>query len=135
MAKGKNILHHCAHCDRLTKMEVIGAVENQPEKTWYRCTRCRHASLIDLEVLKQAQVESKKKLERAECAEYSPDKTYTVGESIFHTEFGDIGKIISKERTSGGAKAIVVSFEKLGERRLLESVIFDAEQSAGAKSE
>ncbi len=135
MAKGKNILHQCAHCDRITKMEVIGAVENQPEKIWYRCTRCRHASLIDLEALRQAQMESKRKLERSDCAEYSPEKTYSVGESIFHTEFGDIGKIISKERTSGGARAIVVSFEKLGERRLLESVIIDAEEGAGPKAE
>ena len=134
MAKGKNILYHCAHCDRVTKMEMIGAVENQPEKTWYRCTRCRHASLIDLEALKQAQVDSKKKLERADCAEYRPEKTYTVGDSIFHSELGDIGKIISKERTSGGARAIVVSFEKLGEKRLLESVIMDAEDGAQAKS-
>ena len=122
MAKGKNILHHCAHCERVTKMEMIGAVENQPEKTWYRCTRCRHATLLDLAVLRQAQEESKKKPDRATCAEYKPQNTYRVGETIFHTEWDDIGKIISKERTSGGERAIVVSFEKLGERKLLESV-------------
>jgi small subunit ribosomal protein S21 len=103
-------------------MEMIGVVENQPSKIWYRCTRCRHASLIDVEALRLAQENAKKKLERSDCAEYSPEKTYNVGESIFHSELGDIGKIISKERTSGGARAIVVSFEKLGERRLLESV-------------
>lgn len=129
MAKGKNILHHCAHCERVTKMEMIGAVETQPEKTWYRCTRCRHASLIDQEVLRQSQQDAKKKLERADCSEYSPSETYTVGQAIFHTEWDDIGKIVSKERTSGGARAIVVSFEKLGERRLLENVIQDTETS------
>ncbi len=125
MAKGKNILHHCAHCDRVTKMEPIGAVENQPDKTWYRCTRCRHASLLDLGVLRQAQEEAKKKLDRASCAEYKPENTYRIGDSIFHSGWDDMGKIISKERTSGGERAIVVSFEKLGERRLLESVTFD----------
>jgi hypothetical protein len=30
---------------------------------------------------------------------------------------------MSKERTSGGGSAIVVSFEKLGERRLLENIV------------
>ena len=129
MAKGKNILHHCAHCERVTKMEMIGAVETQPEKTWYRCTRCRHASLIDQEVLRQSQQDAKKKLERADCSEYNPTETYTVGQAILHTEWDDIGKIVSKERTSGGARAIVVSFEKLGERRLLENVIQDSETS------
>ena len=129
MAKGKNILHHCAHCERVTKMEMIGAVETQPDKTWYRCTRCRHASLIDQELLRQSQEDAKKKLERADCSEYNPTETYTVGQAIFHTEWDDIGKIVSKERTSGGARAIVVSFEKLGERRLLENVIQDSETS------
>jgi hypothetical protein len=110
-------------------MEMIGAVESRPEKTWYRCTRCRHASLLDLNELQRIQKEAKKKLERSECSEYKPENTYSVGQAIFHTEWDDIGKIISKERTSGGAKAIVVSFEKLGERRLLESVVATFENS------
>ena len=129
MAKGKNILYHCAHCERATKMEMIGAVENQPEKTWYRCTRCRHATLVDLEALKQTQQDAKKKLDKAQCLEYKPENTYSVGEAIFHSEWDDIGKIISKVRTSGGGRAIVVSFEKLGERRLMESVVQNGEDN------
>lgn len=129
MAKGKNILHHCAHCERTTKMEMIGAVEEHPERMWYRCTRCRHATLVDQDALKQSQVDAKKKIEKASCTEYKPANTYSVGDAIFHTEWDDMGKIISKERTSGGARAIVVSFEKLGERRLLESVTDDSDNS------
>jgi hypothetical protein len=108
-------------------MELIGATETQPERTWYRCTRCRHATLVNLDELKRAQEEAKRKLERADCSEYNPGNTYSVGQAIFHTQWDDIGKIISKERTSGGARAIVVSFEKLGERRLLESVVDNIE--------
>ncbi len=122
MARGKNISHYCNHCEKVTRMEFIGSDENQPNKSWHRCTRCRHASLIDLEELKKAQEESKKKLERSECTEYTPGRTYSVGDAIFHSAWDDIGKIVSKERTSGGANAIVVSFERLGERKLLESV-------------
>jgi len=129
MAKGKNILHHCVHRERVTKMEMIGAVENQPEKTWYRCTRCRHATLVDLEALKQSQQDAKKKLDKSQCLEYKPENTYSVGEAIFHSEWDDIGKIISKVRTSGGGRAIVVSFEKLGERRLMESVAQNGEDN------
>ncbi len=129
MAKGKNILYHCVHCERTTKMEMIGAVENQPEKTWYRCTRCRHATLVDLEALKQSQQDARKKLDKTQCLEYKPESTYSVGDAIFHSEWDDIGKIISKVRTSGGGRAIVVSFEKLGERRLMESVVRDGEDN------
>ena len=128
MARGKNISYHCNHCDRETKMEVIGAVESQPEKTWYRCTRCRHATLVNVGELKRTQDDAKKKPVRADCSEYSPGNTYTIGQAIFHSEWDDIGKIVSKERTSGGESAIVVSFEKLGERRLLENVLQNHEQ-------
>ena len=123
MARGKTITHHCGHCNRETKMEVIGNVEENPEQIWYRCTRCRHAMLLDLVQWKKEQEEATKKVEKEQCLEYRPDKTYSVGQAIFHTALDDMGRIISKERTSDGAHAIVVSFEKLGERRLLESVI------------
>jgi len=122
MARGKTIAHFCRHCERETKMEMIGQVESQPERTWYRCSRCRHASLLDAVEWKRSQDEAKKKVEKSECLEYRPDKTYTVGQAIFHSGLDDMGRIISKERTSGGAHAIVVSFEKMGERRLLERV-------------
>jgi hypothetical protein len=127
MAKGKYIVHHCGHCDRDARMELIGSAENQTDRSWYRCTRCRHVSLINLDELKRELEVAKKKLERTEAADYAPAKTYRVGEAIFHTDWDDIGKIISKERTSGGGSAIVVSFERLGERRLLENVVDDPE--------
>jgi hypothetical protein len=123
MARGKTISHSCNHCARDSRMEMIGATENQPDRTWYRCTRCRHASLVDLAELRKVQEDSRKKLEKADCSEYRPEKTYNIGQAIFHNEWDDIGKITSKERTSDGARAIVVSFERLGERKLLESVL------------
>ena len=132
MAKGKSILYHCTHCDRITKMELIGVVENQPDKCWYRCTRCRHATRVDLEALRQSQQDAKKKVDRSTATEYNPLNTYKVGDAIFHSEWDDVGKIVSKEKTSNGARAIVVSFEKLGERRLLESVTEEPETEQGS---
>jgi len=128
MAKGKSLIQYCPHCEREAKMEVIGASESQPDRTWYRCTRCRHALVVNLEEFRRAQEEAKKKPDPTLCAPYDPGSTYTVGQAIFHSEWQDVGKIISKERTSGGARAIVVSFEKLGERRLLESVLDNLDQ-------
>jgi hypothetical protein len=122
MAKGKYIFHHCGHCDRETKMEVIGSSEGQPDRTWYRCTRCRHASMINLEELRKTQEESKKRVTREDAIEYNPAHTYTVGQSIFHAELGEVGKVVSKEKTSRGESAILVDFETLGERRLMENV-------------
>jgi DNA-directed RNA polymerase subunit RPC12/RpoP len=125
MARGKSITHFCHHCEREAKMEMIGTVESQPERTWYRCTRCRHASLLDTGEWKRTQEEAKRKVDKSECLEYRPSMTYNVGQAIFHSGLDDMGRIISKERTSNGAHAIVVSFEKAGERRLLEKVADD----------
>ena len=66
---------------------------------------------------------AKKKLEKIDCSEYDPHSSYKVGQAIFHSDWDDVGKVMSKEKTSGGASAIVVSFQKLGERRLLENVV------------
>jgi DNA-directed RNA polymerase subunit RPC12/RpoP len=130
MARGKSITHFCSHCERDTRMEIVGAVENQPERMWYRCTRCRHAVLLNLNDLQKGEETAKKKLERTDCSEYDPHGSYKVGQAIFHSDWDDVGKVMSKEKTSGGASAIVVSFQKLGERRLLENVIerFDVQE-------
>jgi hypothetical protein len=82
--------------------------------------------MVNAEELRKTEEEMKKKLTREDASEYLPSNTYTVGQSIFHSEWGDIGKIVSKEKTSRGESAIVVAFEKLGERRLLENVAPDA---------
>jgi hypothetical protein len=64
MAKGKYILHHCAHCDRDARMELVGSTEQQPDRSWYRCTRCRHVSLLNVTELRRELEEAKKKLDR-----------------------------------------------------------------------
>jgi hypothetical protein len=130
MARGKTISRFCGHCERITKMELIGATETEPDKNWYRCTRCRHATQVDMTELKRTLEEAKKKLERSACTEYHPENTYKIGQAIFHTEWDDVGKIVSKVRTSSGERAIVVSFERIGERRLLESVTSNHETNA-----
>jgi hypothetical protein len=133
MARGKSITHFCRHCERETKMEMIGNVESQPEKIWYRCIRCRHASLLDLAEWKRTQEEAKRKVVKSECLEYRPELSYSVGQAIFHSGLDDMGRIISKERTSDGAYAIVVSFEKAGERRLLEKVVDNPQEQSWNK--
>ena len=129
MARGKTIVNYCSRCEREAKMEMIGTVEGMPDRMRYRCTRCRHASLLDVTEWKRVHDDAKKKVERSECLEYRPTSTYTVGQAIFHSGLDDIGRIISKERTSDGAHAIVVSFEKLGERKLLESVVLGIDEA------
>jgi hypothetical protein len=127
MAKTKYIMHHCAYCRRETKMEFVGglpAESNSTElvKTWYRCTRCKHSALLTL----SPQVREKKNhaiaIDRETCTTYAKEKIYKVGEHIYHSDWDDVGKVVRKDKTSNGIQSIVVAFEKLGERKLLENM-------------
>ena len=103
--------------------EMPSEVEGEPTgKVWYRCGKCRQVFLLDLVALGKQQELEARKIEVKDCTEYAPTKTYQLGEAIFHSEWSDVGKVKAKERTSSGGQAIVVAFEKLGERRLVENL-------------
>jgi hypothetical protein len=119
MARTKYSAQFCGYCNKDTKMEMVGDRQEAKEKMWFRCTRCHHMSLIDIKI--QADAECAKL-----CAEtatrYTPQQSFKIGESIFHSEWNDVGKVLSKIKTSDGTHAIIVSFEKQGERRLIENL-------------
>ena len=120
MSKAKYATRFCISCNKETKMEEIGTMEGVENKKWYRCTRCRHSSMFDLDPNKS---DSKViKFNREECVSYTPERIYTVGECIYHTDWDDMGKIMGKAKTSSGGQAIVVSFEKNGSRKLVENL-------------
>jgi hypothetical protein len=128
MAKTKYIMHQCAYCRRETKMEFVGSqpTENNDAETvkmWYRCGKCKQTALLTLSLASQ----TKKKgqvvaIEREQCTSYSKEKTFTVGEQIYHSDFDDMGRVVRKDKMSNGVHSIVVAFEKLGERKLLENI-------------
>ena len=110
----------CAYCNKPTRMAFIGEMQGTPDKVWYRCTRCHHMSLIELKAL--AVEAEKKKADVASAVPYSPQQSFMIGQSIFHNEWNDVGKVMSKTKTSDGSQAIVVSFEKQGQRTLIENL-------------
>jgi hypothetical protein len=127
MAKTKYIMHHCAYCRRETKMEFVG---NQPSnadntetvKNWYRCNKCKHSALLTLPHANQTKKSHTIALNREQCTDYAKEKTFTVGEYIYYAEWDDMGKVIRKDKMSNGTHSIIVSFEKSGERKLLENL-------------
>lgn len=131
MAKTKYVTYECPYCHKQTKMEVLAAGnENQlPQgKQWYRCTRCKHSVLLQPADIEAAKAAMKATIVRENCIPYSNDKTYTIGQDIYHSEWDDVGRVIRKERTSGGIQIIVVAFEKAGEKRLVENMPVEIEE-------
>jgi hypothetical protein len=99
-------------------MTFIGEMAGGNNKHWYRCTRCHHLSLLNIEAKTN---ESHTDEIGVSTIIYNPGTTYSIGEKIFHNEFNDVGRVTKKIKTSDGSNAILVQFEKIGERKLLEN--------------
>jgi hypothetical protein len=120
MSKSKYVTQLCTSCGRGSKMAIIGAVVGAENKVWFRCTRCHHSMMLDTNLNKKD--DSAIIYNREECVDYTPDKIFVVGSSIYHTDWDDMGKITSKEKTSNGGNAIWVEFEKNGTKKLIENL-------------
>ncbi len=126
MAKSKYSMHYCAYCHKETKMMIIGGMNADGQsvdatgKMWYRCTRCKHSALLDQNI--SAKTAAQEKLNRDSATEYSASKVFTVGQTIYHSEWDDLGRVVAKIKTSSGVQAITVSFENHGERKLIENI-------------
>jgi hypothetical protein len=70
-------------------------------------------------------------LDPQSCITYSPLRLYAVGDAIFHSDLNDVGKVTRKVRTSDGGQAIIVTFEKIGERRLVENLLPETDLQPG----
>ena len=101
-------------------MVLVGEMQNAQDKVWYRCTRCHHMTLLDLQ--SPMILEQNAKPDAGSATVYSPALSFRVGEAIFHNTLNDVGKVVNKTKTSDGSPAIIVSFEKEGQRTLLENV-------------
>lgn len=119
MGKSKFAEQFCNYCGKNTRMAVVGEMEGVKNKFWCRCSKCHHLSLIEVE--SQEQNSGSQKI-KGDLKTYNPETIFSVGDRIFHSEWEDTGKVLKKIITSDGNHAILVAFEKLGERRLLENL-------------
>ncbi|MBD3321550.1 MAG: hypothetical protein GF350_10700 [Chitinivibrionales bacterium] len=58
--------------------------------------------------------------EKTENRSYSPKDHFLIGETIYHPQFEETGKIVGKD--TGATSRIIVQFEKSGIRRLVEDI-------------
>jgi hypothetical protein len=124
MARVKNIEAFCSFCNTITKMELAKevSVTEENNKRWAKCKKCKQTMMIDLTVDVKENKPSLEGIENEDCTVYSPKKSYSVGESIYHENWDDFGKVVSKELTSNGQKSIAVEFQKNGYKKLIESL-------------
>lgn len=116
---------HCPKCNRNRRLTLVGENE-ELGVVWFRCGKCLETHSFPIEgVRKTGRVLTESEIEEREDAleqvvEYSPEKTYWVGQKIHHTEFDDDGEIVKKVETAGNNQMIVVKFENRGTMKLIE---------------
>ena len=120
MARTKYSEKFCGYCNKATRMEFVGEMEGRQDKVWFRCTRCHHTSLMEMTA--SSQNAELAKIDASTATPYNPLSTFKIGEAIFHSEWNDVGTVLSKTKLSDGSGSILVSFEKAGQRRLIENL-------------
>ncbi|GIV55262.1 MAG: hypothetical protein KatS3mg040_0030 [Candidatus Kapaibacterium sp.] len=106
-----------------TRHELIGEPTETEEgrMQWARCTVSRHAQLVNLDALEQQQLRvASIKIEREDAKDYDPRQEYNIGDVLYHREWDDYGSVRAKEIATNGMSVLVVIFEKMKERRLVE---------------
>jgi hypothetical protein len=120
MARTKYSMHFCVYCNKDARMEMMNEAHGSADKIWLRCSRCHHMSMM--EAPSKADGGAKGKIDPSVATPYNPQECFEVGQSIFHAGWDDVGRVLSKMKTSDGCHAIVVAFEKGGQRRLIENL-------------
>ncbi len=120
MARTKYSERFCGYCNKATRMEFVGEMEGRQDKVWFRCTRCHHTSLMEL--IAPSVAGQNGKIDASAATPYNPLSTFSIGQAIFHTEWNEVGMVVSKMKTSDGSQSILVNFEKTGQRRLIENL-------------
>ncbi len=122
MARIKNIEALCNSCNVVQKMEITADFAGEENKKWAKCKKCKQLMVVDL---REVNTNAKPKLdgiENEDCTVYSPGKSFKIGESIYHQDWDDFGKVVSKDILSNGHHSIAVEFQKSGSKKLIESL-------------
>jgi len=124
MAKVKNIEAFCKFCNAITKMELTGETFSSKEhegKEWAKCKKCKQILLIETDSIVRDSKHKINLIVLENSIDYSPDKTFKVGETIYHKTWDDFGIVTSKASLSNGKGSITVEFQKSGFKKLLET--------------
>jgi len=124
MARIKNIEAYCNSCGTVQKMEITSSVtgEESEFKKWAKCKSCKQVMIVDISDIIKNATATLEGIENEECKKYSPLNTFEIGETIYHENWDDFGRVLSKETLSNGKSSISVDFQKSGLKKLIESL-------------
>ena len=122
----KFIREYCSICQRELDMPVVQEEETNSRLIWVRCPSCLEVKPIEVSpetTAVSAEVAGKKSdaAARRVVRHYRAGERFLPGEWIYHPEWKDTGQVMEKCRSKGGRDIIVVSFQRLGTKRLVSN--------------
>ena len=137
MARIKNMEAYCNSCGTVQKMEITSSVtgEESEFKKWAKCKSCKQVMIVDISDILKNNNATLEGIENEECKKYSPASKFEVGETIYHENWDDFGRVVSKETLSNGRSSISVEFQKSGLKKLIESLNSPAESGINQGNE
>jgi hypothetical protein len=122
----KEVEEFCAFCKTTVKMPIVQEDGAEPGFLWVQCPNCREIKPLETRP-GEGFAEGSGPLGREpapgsgdlQVRTYQPGEEYEPGDLIYHPQWNDTGKVVSKKESGGGRRIMVVEFEKMGQRKLV----------------
>ncbi|MFQ5863904.1 MAG: hypothetical protein ACE5IW_01590 [bacterium] len=121
--RGGVVVFYCKSCHSNQEMKPVSE-GFEGKIIWLKCLDCSKMVFLkkeDYEGLLQNNKSKKMNGEQLDYVDYDPAKNFYIGQYIYHKVWDDKGEVLKKETTSSGRHAIIVAFDRLGERILIEN--------------
>ena len=105
-------------------MPVVQEEESGARLLWVRCPCCQEIKPIEVHEDITAGPAGERAANgggRKIVRHYRAGERFLPGEWIYHQEWDDTGQVIEKIRSTGGRDIIVVSFQRIGTKRLVSN--------------
>lgn len=115
----------CPECESQQKLKLV-AKQDELGTIRMRCLTCSQIATYPVErVRKTGRVLTERQFKKFKAAmtkilNYSPQDTYFVGQKIRHPVFDEVGQVMKKKKSTGRHQIILVKFENVGEKELVE---------------
>jgi len=133
----KFVQEHCSICNKELDMQVVQEDEKHPSLIWVRCPECNEIKPVDADPgstgagnpsenmvvspRRRTEKESGEKEPHRVIRHYRAGERFLPGEWIYHPGWNDTGQVVEKCCSTGGREIIVVTFEKMGKKRLISN--------------
>jgi len=113
-------VYYCKQCKKEREMKKT---DNglDGKIVWLKCTECGKRTFLTVDNW-QSLVSNDFEIKADIEIEYDPNDSFSVGQALYHKIWDDRGEVVKKETTNSGQNMIVVSFDRLGEKRLVENL-------------